>query len=55
MSAEQRKEDKPVGHKISGTTSDKLRDHIEKTGDNTTWQGTDGEMIDRGGRYDSRP
>lgn len=36
---------------MSGKISDQLRDYIRRTGDNTTWQGPDGET-DRGGRHD---
>lgn len=36
---------------LNGKISDQLRDYIRRTGDNTTWQGPDGET-DRGGRYD---
>lgn len=42
-----------VGFDLEGQTSDKLRSYIVATGDNSTWQGPDGET-DRGDRYSQR-
>lgn len=48
---EDRKKDIPVGQNLSGKASDQLRDYVNRTGDDSTWLGPNGET-QRGGRDD---